>query len=151
MSLIGGELGWLGNFEFGEAQGRRPVDRSVAGGYVPIRANHLDCPPRPRRRNILQGVWLVASLKRHNSRAFTCSDTGCAACEAWREAPPQAKVSIVRTDACTVAQLKIVWCVENAHRTLAERPKLSDPAHEGVRLQTGRDGRVRCSAWLGDG
>src|SRR6266545_1532770 len=31
----------------------------------------------------------------------------------------------------------------------AERPKLSDPAHEGVRLQPGRDGRVRCSAWLG--
>src|SRR5881396_3635397 len=27
--------------------------------------------------------------------------------------------------------------------------KLSDPAHEGVRLQPGRDGRVRCSAWLG--
>ena len=31
----------------------------------------------------------------------------------------------------------------------AERPKLSDPAHEGVRLQPERDGRVRCSAWLG--
>jgi hypothetical protein len=30
-----------------------------------------------------------------------------------------------------------------------ERPKLSDPAHEGVRLQPRRDGRVRCSAWLG--
>ncbi|MEK7296104.1 MAG: hypothetical protein AAB018_06180 [Actinomycetota bacterium] len=27
--------------------------------------------------------------------------------------------------------------------------KLSDPAHEGARLQPGRDGRVRCSAWLG--
>ena len=27
--------------------------------------------------------------------------------------------------------------------------KLSDPAHEGVRLQPERDGRVRCSAWLG--
>ena len=32
----------------------------------------------------------------------------------------------------------------NGHR---ERPKLSDPALEGVRLQPGRDGRVRCSAW----
>ena len=32
----------------------------------------------------------------------------------------------------------------------AERPKLGDPAHEGVGLQPGRDGRVRCSAWLGD-
>src|SRR5882762_4252018 len=31
----------------------------------------------------------------------------------------------------------------------AERQKLSDPAHEGARLQPGRDGRVRCSAWLG--
>jgi hypothetical protein len=30
-----------------------------------------------------------------------------------------------------------------------QRPKLSDPAHEGARLQPGRDGRVRCSAWLG--
>ena len=29
-----------------------------------------------------------------------------------------------------------------------QRPKLSDPAHEGTRLQPGRDGRVR-SAWLG--
>ncbi len=29
-----------------------------------------------------------------------------------------------------------------------QRPKLSDPAHEGARLQPGRDGRVRCSAWL---
>jgi len=29
-----------------------------------------------------------------------------------------------------------------------QRPKLSDPAHEGVRLQPERDGRVRCSAWL---
>jgi len=29
------------------------------------------------------------------------------------------------------------------------RGELSDPAHEGVRLQPGRDGRVRCSAWLG--
>jgi hypothetical protein len=35
-------------------------------------------------------------------------------------------------------------------RLSAERPKLSDPAHEGARLQPGRDGRVRCSAWLGD-
>ena len=26
---------------------------------------------------------------------------------------------------------------------------LSDPAHEGVGLQPGREGRVRCSAWLG--
>jgi len=25
-----------------------------------------------------------------------------------------------------------------------QRPKLSDPAHEGVRLQPRRDGRVRC-------
>ena len=33
---------------------------------------------------------------------------------------------------------------------LRERPKLSDPAHDGRRFQTGRDGRVRCSAWLGD-
>ena len=32
-----------------------------------------------------------------------------------------------------------------------QRPKLSDPAHEGIRLQPGRDGRVRCSAWLGGG
>src|SRR5207247_7671812 len=31
----------------------------------------------------------------------------------------------------------------------AERPKLSDRAHEGVGLQPGRDGGVRCSAWLG--
>ena len=31
-----------------------------------------------------------------------------------------------------------------------ERPKLSDPAHEGVGLQPRADGRVRCSAWLGD-
>jgi len=30
-----------------------------------------------------------------------------------------------------------------------ERPKLSDPAHERVRLQPRREGRVRCSAWLG--
>src|SRR5712692_5092044 len=28
------------------------------------------------------------------------------------------------------------------------RPKPSDPAHESVGLQPGRDGRVRCSAWL---
>jgi hypothetical protein len=31
-------------------------------------------------------------------------------------------------------------------RPFAERPKLSDPAHEGVRLQPGRDGLVRCRA-----
>ena len=31
----------------------------------------------------------------------------------------------------------------------AQRPKLSDPAYEGVRLQPRRDGRVRCSGWLG--
>ena len=36
-----------------------------------------------------------------------------------------------------------------------QRPKLSDPAHEGVRLQPRRDGRVRChdglnAALLGD-
>ena len=31
-------------------------------------------------------------------------------------------------------------------RCFAERPKLSDPAHEGVRLQPGRSCRVRCSA-----
>jgi len=30
----------------------------------------------------------------------------------------------------------------------AERPKLSDPAHEDVRLQPEREGQVRCSAWL---
>lgn len=30
-----------------------------------------------------------------------------------------------------------------------ERPKLSDPAHERVGLQPERDGRVRCSPWLG--
>lgn len=30
-----------------------------------------------------------------------------------------------------------------------QRPKLSDPAHEGTRLQPERDGRVRFSAWLG--
>src|SRR5213594_690612 len=29
-----------------------------------------------------------------------------------------------------------------------QRPKLSDPAHEGVGLQLDGDGRVRC-AWLG--
>ena len=29
-----------------------------------------------------------------------------------------------------------------------QRPKLSDPARERVRLQPERDGRVRCSAWL---
>ena len=29
-----------------------------------------------------------------------------------------------------------------------QRPKLNDPAHEGVRLQPGRDGRVRYSVWL---
>ena len=28
-------------------------------------------------------------------------------------------------------------------------PKLSDPAREGARLQPEREGRVRCSAWLG--
>src|SRR5207247_5005512 len=28
-------------------------------------------------------------------------------------------------------------------------PKLSDPAHDELRLQPERDGRVRCSAWLG--
>ena len=32
---------------------------------------------------------------------------------------------------------------------LAERPKLSDPAHGTRGLQPERDGRVRCSAWLG--
>ena len=30
----------------------------------------------------------------------------------------------------------------------AYRPKLSDPAHECVRLQPRADGRVLCSAWL---
>ncbi len=31
----------------------------------------------------------------------------------------------------------------------ANDPKLSDPAHEQRGLEWGRDGRVRCSAWLG--
>jgi len=36
-----------------------------------------------------------------------------------------------------------------SHRTYdAERPKLSDPAHERVRLQPERDGRVRCRRML---
>ena len=30
-----------------------------------------------------------------------------------------------------------------------QRPKLSDPAHEGIGLQPRREGRVRSSAWLG--
>lgn len=33
--------------------------------------------------------------------------------------------------------------------TIAERPMLSDSAREGPRLQPGRDGRVRGSAWSG--
>src|SRR6266700_1957476 len=33
-------------------------------------------------------------------------------------------------------------------RAMPNKLKLSDPAHEGVRLQPGRDGRVRCSEWL---
>jgi hypothetical protein len=49
---------------------------------------------------------------------------------------------IVRADE-RLTPIAIIWSVESA-----ERPKLSDPAHEGVRLQPGRDGRVRCSAWL---
>ena len=32
---------------------------------------------------------------------------------------------------------------------VAERPKLSDPAHGTLRLQPRRSRRVRCSAWLG--
>jgi len=31
----------------------------------------------------------------------------------------------------------------------SKRPKLSDPAHGTRELQPERDGRVRCSAWLG--
>src|SRR4051812_35640658 len=33
--------------------------------------------------------------------------------------------------------------------SIAERPKLSDPAHGTQRLQTTTPCRVRCSAWLG--
>ncbi len=39
-------------------------------------------------------------------------------------------------------------CGSKPLQCLPERPKLSDPAHEGVGLQLERDGRVRCSAWL---
>ena len=47
-----------------------------------------------------------------------------------------------------------VFCGQKSHprinwRTVAERPKLSDPAHGTRGLQPERDGRVRCSAWLG--
>ena len=47
-----------------------------------------------------------------------------------------------------VGKVQPAWCDA---RVPAERPKLSDPAHEGARLQPRRDGRVRCSAWLGHG
>ena len=40
-------------------------------------------------------------------------------------------------------------CVVGCDRTCRRTTQLSDPAHEGVGLQPGRDGRVRCSAWLG--
>ena len=33
----------------------------------------------------------------------------------------------------------------------ALRPKRSNPARKGVRLNLGRDDRVRCSVWLGGG
>ena len=36
MSLAGRELGRLENFEFGEAQGRRPVDHWVAAVAMPV-------------------------------------------------------------------------------------------------------------------
>ena len=34
-------------------------------------------------------------------------------------------------------------------RMALQRPTLNDPAHEDARLQPQRDGRVRCSTWLG--
>ena len=39
----------------------------------------------------------------------------------------------------------------NYFRLKTERPKLSDPAHGTLLLQTATPCRVRCSAWLGHG
>ena len=41
-----------------------------------------------------------------------------------------------------------VICPLSSNATRAKEVRLSDPAHEGARLQPERDGRVRCSAWL---
>lgn len=48
----------------------------------------------------------------------------------------------------TVKSMRAINVFFMAIHLVGQRPRLSDPAREGVRLQTERDGRVRCSAWL---
>ena len=61
-----------------------------------------------------------------------------------------AKRSSLLSDAALGLSGCVGTIIRGKVRGTAERPKLSDPAHEGVRLQPERDGRVRCSAWLNE-
>ena len=88
----------------------------------------------------------LRDARRRISGPTPCSSALCILIHFYHKTGQSQRLRLVSTDG--FGQL-FVFALDPSNDVSAdERPKLSDPAHEGARLQPGCDGRVRCSAWL---